>query len=577
MTQVSTQAAAGFTCTQCGKQYRWKPELAGKKVKCKCGGVMHVPVDASTPKPKPAPAPRAPVSKVDDPPEGLAGLYDLASEADNAALQPAALKAAAKVCPNCSVPMQPGAVLCLACGLDVRFGRKIDADASREKVLGYAGAEVARARQRNFNDQNLLWEGSIAKNLYLPLALIVLGAVGWIYVSVTAAREMKLPTAVMAVFFTASLALDVVLIFAALLLGVKLFDMAFGSLWPAVIKIFAIALAPGVIGAISEQVVGNGMVGWFTGMVVTLPLYFALGRLLFGLEMDDAFRFSGMIYFLRRWVREFIFIAFIGLLMSSSSRGGSGSPALPGGRAAAGAGMAIARGPDGHPKLSPEDQLARNIVQLAVKRIQQAGGDAGTRWLEKDKLRIIDNHTRAESFALVRKLEQMQAKAVYLAGPVGDGDVEKSTMIILELPDAKPARAKLIAWGKAFDKEMRRPRAPVPDPAATPEPAAQATSATAEDDTGLGAPPASAAPAAADDTGLGAPVAAPASPPAAAQPSTPLPPLMEDDAIGKSVSPREMVDEVADPSDPDFEFYFNPRRPPIRDVGQQYLVITTSD
>ena len=37
-----------FGCKQCGKTYKWKPEFAGKKVKCKCGYVMTAPA-------KPAP------------------------------------------------------------------------------------------------------------------------------------------------------------------------------------------------------------------------------------------------------------------------------------------------------------------------------------------------------------------------------------------------------------------------------------------------------------------------------------------------------------------------------------------
>jgi hypothetical protein len=38
-------ATAKFTCDGCGKQYAWKPELAGKKAKCKCGQVMNVPAE----------------------------------------------------------------------------------------------------------------------------------------------------------------------------------------------------------------------------------------------------------------------------------------------------------------------------------------------------------------------------------------------------------------------------------------------------------------------------------------------------------------------------------------------------
>ena len=33
----------GFSCASCGKQYRWKPELAGKTVRCKCGSPVSVP------------------------------------------------------------------------------------------------------------------------------------------------------------------------------------------------------------------------------------------------------------------------------------------------------------------------------------------------------------------------------------------------------------------------------------------------------------------------------------------------------------------------------------------------------
>src|SRR4051812_30463520 len=33
-----------FQCTACQKEYRWKEELAGKRVKCKCGNALTVPL-----------------------------------------------------------------------------------------------------------------------------------------------------------------------------------------------------------------------------------------------------------------------------------------------------------------------------------------------------------------------------------------------------------------------------------------------------------------------------------------------------------------------------------------------------
>jgi hypothetical protein len=54
-------------CSQCGKQYQLRDELAGKQAKCKCGQVMEVP--QASPAPEPAP------------PAGVGGLGDLLDEA----------------------------------------------------------------------------------------------------------------------------------------------------------------------------------------------------------------------------------------------------------------------------------------------------------------------------------------------------------------------------------------------------------------------------------------------------------------------------------------------------------------
>lgn len=38
-----------FSCEGCGKQYAWKPELAGRAVKCRCGAVMRAPAEPPPP------------------------------------------------------------------------------------------------------------------------------------------------------------------------------------------------------------------------------------------------------------------------------------------------------------------------------------------------------------------------------------------------------------------------------------------------------------------------------------------------------------------------------------------------
>src|SRR5436853_7687691 len=46
---MAQTAVRAVSCDTCGKQYRYKPELAGKKVKCPCGGRVKFPLDKQQP------------------------------------------------------------------------------------------------------------------------------------------------------------------------------------------------------------------------------------------------------------------------------------------------------------------------------------------------------------------------------------------------------------------------------------------------------------------------------------------------------------------------------------------------
>ena len=49
MSNGDRATAVPNACTSCGKEFRWKPELAGKKAKCKCGSVISVPAKPPAP------------------------------------------------------------------------------------------------------------------------------------------------------------------------------------------------------------------------------------------------------------------------------------------------------------------------------------------------------------------------------------------------------------------------------------------------------------------------------------------------------------------------------------------------
>lgn len=74
-----------ITCEACGKSYAFKPEYAGRTLKCKCGATISVP---------------APEEAVPD---------------DEA-------------CPHCAAGLAPGAVLCTSCGYNLKTGQVIGTD-----------------------------------------------------------------------------------------------------------------------------------------------------------------------------------------------------------------------------------------------------------------------------------------------------------------------------------------------------------------------------------------------------------------------------------------------------------------
>ena len=95
-------AAETFACPACGKTYRLKPEVVGRKVGCKCGERFRVPEPAAA-----EPDDDGPLELSDGAPAWMSGV------------EPAAAPAA---CSRCGTPLKPGAVLCLSCGTDQRTG-----------------------------------------------------------------------------------------------------------------------------------------------------------------------------------------------------------------------------------------------------------------------------------------------------------------------------------------------------------------------------------------------------------------------------------------------------------------------
>lgn len=102
MSQTGTDQ---FLCEGCGRSYRWKPELAGKRVKCKCGQVMTAPELL-------APA-MAEVEVEED-------LYALAGDKPKLKQRhKQMLPEGTEHCPACDAFLVIGARICVQCGYDL--------------------------------------------------------------------------------------------------------------------------------------------------------------------------------------------------------------------------------------------------------------------------------------------------------------------------------------------------------------------------------------------------------------------------------------------------------------------------
>jgi len=107
----------GVTCPSCNRAYAYKPALAGKRVKCKCGGRIDFPHDE--------------LSLLDADAGGEVSLGQEAELPEPDAEAPAAVAEVAPpplptaLCVSCRSPLATGAVLCTRCGTNQRTGTNV--------------------------------------------------------------------------------------------------------------------------------------------------------------------------------------------------------------------------------------------------------------------------------------------------------------------------------------------------------------------------------------------------------------------------------------------------------------------
>jgi hypothetical protein len=301
---MSAITVGPIVCGACSRKFAWKPELSGKRVKCKCGEAISVPrSDAGgeiQTRPKPSTAalaqpktsasktsvtkPAAPKAATPKPPkviervetDSLDALLALSADAERAA---AAMPVEIRDVEEPEIAPPPR-----------KSGAKVGA-----VPLGYRRGPSAAERQKAASNAGKIIDPT--RDLYAPIGFIVAGFI--LYVAYYGFR-FNLGIGTLPVVGVGLLIVTAVktalLVGAAFMLAGPL-GVGFGELWTAVLKLAAIAVftdgatiwVDGAIQHISGGAGGGGVIGYgIIGWPVGIGLYWGMMIYLFGMDPLDA-------------------------------------------------------------------------------------------------------------------------------------------------------------------------------------------------------------------------------------------------------------------------------------------------
>lgn len=431
---------AKFSCKQCGKSYKWKPEFAGKKVKCKCGYVMTAPA-----------APAKPKEEHDEP--DFDALYDLA---DDGKQQAASAMEAQIRCPSCQTGLEIGTTVCSNCGFNLKTGKKASAKASGGggaalaggAAVGALGAKAApaggafaafgapkRGLQKETRGESKLLD------LYIPIGLIAVGFILTVLISTTfSATVHDFPTSMMYAGFKGVLGL--VLLAIGGIFCVKWGEIAFGEPTSAALKLAGFALGPPAVAGIISFLVhdappnGWGLVGFF----IAFGLFFVLANYLFEWDMSEQWVVAGMATVICMLAVPFIFqFAISGGVTGMAARGTNNEDAeidymLELGR------PVPARAWFDESQNRMIGDYTREISTKLIDDLYAAGPKKGEIWLVSDGPQAAEIYVRLPSDAKKRKTMFDSANAWNAANKRATVKDEGQDWLILTfMPYARPA------------------------------------------------------------------------------------------------------------------------------------------
>lgn len=342
-----------IVCSQCHKQYKWKAELAGRKVKCKCGQLITV-----------SAAPPEQDEEID--------LYAFADDATSGATPATPIQPIAPIAPIAATAA-PAAVVGAA-----------------HPMLGYRPKPISREPVSSG-----AWglEGSPIKDFWLPIACIAVGLivklVDWMVLN-----DLSFIWAMSAVGI--EMVVEMTILVIGCLIAMRLLDMALGAPLQALLKLAGVAIAPGAIGGL---IASSFDFGWMIGWGIAFLMYIFLLMAFFDLDGNEVMILAVIIWVLRQAAAY----AVLFLLMSWVATGTPGIGAIGGaGGGGGGSGSYVATSAE-------IDADARMF--LADDPHQEA-----RQWLGGSPQRLLEGLSRQQTVELVEALYAAGAGDVQASG-----------------------------------------------------------------------------------------------------------------------------------------------------------------
>lgn len=270
-----------FACGGCGKRYTWKPELAGKSAKCKCGTVFKVPAAL------PAKAKPKPVVEED--------VYDIADAPPE---------------PKAMPPRPAGAAI---------------AEAPVARTLAYQSAPTEKQIRAARESAEKLVDRR--RDFHAPIAILAAGFVAFLLWGLTQAStgEGALLGAVVMIYSFVATFIKTVALIGLALVAAPMMGISFGGFWTAVLKFAAIIVftdaallwldtAMEHMGAMPQSGRNVGRV-LIIQLVATAAVISVLSMYLFDMDSEETGKFAGpfaIASFVIGWILNFLIAVMLG-------------------------------------------------------------------------------------------------------------------------------------------------------------------------------------------------------------------------------------------------------------------------